>query len=51
MNPEVTENKPEVKIDQAQTNTETPTIKENAPEIKSEENKENWKRFREQQKA
>ncbi len=45
MNPSPTENKPEQKIEQAQPVVQT---NEPSPEIKSEENKANWKHFREQ---
>lgn len=51
MNPVTPENKPEVKIEQQQTQqpivqTQIPT--ETSPPIKSEENQANWKAFREQ---
>lgn len=56
MNPVQTENKPVEKIDQAQTQTQEPivqakTVQEPAPEIKTEENKANWKAFREQRES
>jgi hypothetical protein len=51
MNPVATENKPEVKNEQQQTQqpvAQTQTVSETAPPIKSEENQANWKAFREQ---
>ena len=42
-------NTPETKIEQAENKVEQPIVsQEAAPEIKSEENKNNWKAFREQ---
>jgi hypothetical protein len=51
MQPQV-ENKTPEKIEQVQTQQVEQTVaKESMPEIKSEENKDNWKRFREQREA
>lgn len=57
MNPESKENTPEIKINQVQTQPEqvlkapNEATQEIAPDIKSEENKANWKIFREQREA
>jgi len=45
------QNTPEVKIDQPQTAVPIEQNTETSPPIKTDENKENWRKFREQQKA
>jgi hypothetical protein len=49
MNPNTPENTPEVQKEQVQ--AATPVVQEASPEIKSEENKANWKAFREQRES
>lgn len=56
MNPSQSENKTEQKIEQVQTQPQAPIAQakqeaEPAPEVKSEENKANWKAFREQRES
>jgi hypothetical protein len=52
MNPIATENKAEIKTEQAQpVQSNTEITNESAPAIKSEENQANWRAFREQREA